>query len=356
MLPLLHAMLITGLGVIPAPTPTSEHTRESHEDTDGEVSATTLEDWIQPKVRLQAWHVTGTDEAVPIELPRVRFGLKGSPRGWVNYKLQLALEDDFEVKDAEVIFTLMPETISISIGRRKLPTHREFITSSGKLALVERSILHDLFDGDRGNGVALQGDRVRGTGWSYVIGGWTDEMGRDDFQQRANPTSGSLEQGTFLLALGSRVSFGNSKPGRFDQVDVSGGALRWDVGTSLMHSVANQAASAPGRTRGAIDAWLGVEHFSFVSGVHVARQQGSGARLDGFGAQQTVSYAWRGWLIPAARGAVFLPSGDTPHQHELTIGFNILSPRRAHGLKLALDASTLSEGQRRARAMVQVAL
>ena len=100
MLPLLHAMLITGLGVIPAPTPTSEHTRESHEDTDGEVSATTLEDWIQPKVRLQAWHVTGTDEAVPIELPRVRFGLKGSPRGWVNYKLQLALEDDFEVKDA----------------------------------------------------------------------------------------------------------------------------------------------------------------------------------------------------------------------------------------------------------------
>jgi hypothetical protein len=339
---LCHALLLFGTGVL-----------ASQGDPTQEDSSVTREDWFSPGARLQAWHVSGGDDATALELPRVRLSADGAPGEVLRYKLQLAFEDGPEVKDAELDLVLLPGIFALSIGRRKLPTYREFIASSGRLALVERSILHDPFDGVRGIGVALESEEVAGSGWSYVIGGWTDETSRARFGTSTPPAASDR----FTLALAGRISYGTSESRGFDELDLEGGPLRWDIGASAHHSLANDTIGAPGRTREAVDLWLATHHFSAMGSVHMAQahEEGDGGVWDGVGAQQTVSYVWRGVFAPAMRVAAFFPRQGA-RQHELTIGASILSPRRTHGLKLVFDASMLSNNEQRARALFQLSL
>lgn len=323
----------------------------SQREATPEEASVAWRDWFDPGARLQAWHVSGTEDTVPIELPRVRLSASGSPGEVLDYKLQLAFEDGPEIKDAELVLALHPDLFSLSIGRRKLPTYREFIASSGRLALVERSILHDSFDGERGIGVAIEGEEVLGSGLSYVIGGWSDETSRERFD--ASPSDTSQEQ--FTLAIAGRISYGNSASRGFDELDLEGGPLRWDVGIAAHHSVANKAAGEPGRTREAIDVWFARHHTSLMASVHMAQSHDGARPWDGVGAQHTVSYVWREAIAPAARVAVFQPR-QGERQLEFTLGTSILSPRRGHGFKLVLDASLMSANERRARALFQISL
>ena len=110
---------------------------------------------------------------------RLRLATKGALREpALETKIQLAFEDGPELLDAYLDWQLWPGGLHLRMGRWKLPTYREFISSSGRLALVERSIVHEVFAGVRGDGLAVRVPQIGQGPWSAEIGVWSDRSDR----------------------------------------------------------------------------------------------------------------------------------------------------------------------------------
>lgn len=294
---------------------------------------------------------SGEDE---LGIPRARFSLDAQLTDRLRVESQFAFEKEPSIKDLFLTWQVS-ERARIDLGRRKLPTYREFITSSGRLLLVERSMSHAAFDGDRGDGVALSVDEVSGTRFSYVIGAWRDMTDRTGASERA--VGIELEQGEVEPILAARLEWkaGADRPGRYDQASFDGEAWGVGIGLSGYHSV-DTARDGGARTRAALDHRVTVQRFSWSGALHAATMSDASALApDAIGLQQTIGYVVRPWFAPALRGEL-LKERDAQMLGEATVGVNLMSPRRKHGLKLSLDASARTDASARARAMLQIAL
>lgn len=264
-------------------------------------------------------------------------GHVGTPR--LTYKVQVAFEDGVELADAMSDIHIAPERLSVRFGRFKRGTYRHHLTSSGKLALVDRAITHRAFDGGRDFGVAAHNGVTGSQSVTWMLGAFRDTSNRTPLAERA--TSEPTEVTGFEPALTARIGWNYGAVSGFDEIDWEDGGFRAGLGLSAFESIdANR--DGDGRLRAAFDWAVQYEYINVTGDVHVAMQQpGEGAEYDGWGFQQQVTAVFFGRLSPALRFAVVDPVG----RHEMTeltfaLGYYFLR----HRLKLQTDTSWLRHG------------
>lgn len=315
----------------------------------------TWRDRIEVGSRIQlrgVWNEGAEEEELGI--PRARFSLDAKIADRLMIESQFAFEKGPAIKDVFLTWQVS-ERARIDLGRRKLPTYREFITSSGRLLLVERSMSHSAFDGDRGDGIAVSVEEVGGSRFSYVFGAWRDITDRTGARERA--VGIELEQNAFEPIFAARLEWkiGQDRAGRYDQAAFDGETWGVGLGLSGYHSV-DTARDGGARTRAALDHRVTVQRLSWSGALHAAAMNdGAVLEPDAIGLQQTIGYVVRPWFAPALRGEV-LKERDAQMLGEATIGANLMAPKRKHALKLTLDASARTDASVRARAMLQFAL
>lgn len=109
----------------------------------------------------------GRDENLQFRIRRLRWTWDGNVfTKWLKYKVQVDMNDDFELKD--MIFDFAYNKYFVPrVGQYKVPFNREFQNSSSALQLVGRSVLNDAFEFDRDIGFGLHG--TDGKFWKYEL-------------------------------------------------------------------------------------------------------------------------------------------------------------------------------------------
>lgn len=109
----------------------------------------------------------GGDENLQFRIRRLRVTWDGNAFvPWFKYKIQVDMNDDFELKD--MIFDFAYNKMFVPrVGQYKVPFNREVQNSSSELQLVGRSIVNDAFEWDRDIGFGLHGSD--GKYWKYEL-------------------------------------------------------------------------------------------------------------------------------------------------------------------------------------------
>lgn len=286
-----------------------------------------------------------------VRLPRIRAAARGHLlTRRLSYHVQLAFEKGFEIKDANLEVAVIEDQLLIRAGKFKRPTYRDFLTSSGKLALVDRGITHSAFDGDRDIGVMAHNDLTSSKRLTWAVAVFRDTSDRIAFADR-----GTIEEPDplpFEPSVAVRLGVNGGPIKGFDDIDWKGAGPppAWSTAISALQSIDTEGDGG-NRLRAAFDYSVQHGHVSLTGDVHLAASE---AGYDGWGFHQQLAALLFGTLGPVARVAVVDPTGDDVTT-ELTGGLNWFL--REHKLKLTGDVSMIrgdGDDLRRARVQVQV--
>jgi hypothetical protein len=223
---------------------------------------------LRGQVRAQVVAPSGGDAVFDLIIPRARVLLSGHLFGEHNrFDLQLAFSPDdlgwvegegptfTPLLDYALIFDYLRD-LTVVVGQRKIPFARERLTSSGDLAMVDRSVVDDALSLDRDLGAWLRSDDLFGAGFFRYWLGVSAAEGRDglvgdDFHLAWEVRLELLPLGLFdsdtqgdprrnetpRLAIGAAYVFIDHSP----WVDGLDGRLPADGGTTDIHAGALDA-------------------------------------------------------------------------------------------------------------------
>lgn len=287
-------------------------------------------------LQLQVVHQRLADGA-PSErafVPRARLGLVGS---LLSRDVRYMLVVDFGGGDARLLFAnvdfaLVPEWLSVRVGRFKRPFSRSFITMASQLALIDRPLTvgRDAFGDDVDVGVALHNGTAGRFEYSLGLFAGTDAgLGADHIDP--------------LLTV--RVGYNHGDLDGYSEGDLAGGPLRLGVAAAALVDFDADGDHAS-FTSGLLDVVLAAHGFSLSSALYVsARQRGqrwSQQAFSAVGHHTQLSYVIGERAEPVVRYAVLRETSGGATQHEVAGGLNLYL--QGHSLKLQTAVSARFRG------------
>lgn len=235
-------------------------------------------------------------------------------------------------------FALAQKLLHMRLGSYKRPFSREQITSSGKLELVDRSVVDKAFGQGRDLGLMFHNAYEKSPVFEWAVGVFNGTGEKPWFE-------GSLERDDAgnVSGIGSKSGFSNI-PGRFhpmvvarvgfnhgalkgySEADLEGGPLRLGVGLSGIVDFDSDRGS-DSNIRGELDLILKAAGFSLTGAAYVMSSQDG----DDFSSQTYASrglnvqtgYVIEGMVQPVARYALVDPDGDHNNVQEITGGLSV---------------------------------
>ncbi len=294
-------------------------------------------------------------------VPRVRLKLKGHLFG---KDLRYGFQFDFgkggvRLKDAYASYALAGRLLVLEMGQFKRPFSRQYLTSSQRLAFVDRSFTQHAFGVGRDLGLMLSGktggdSQVR---WSAGLFNGTGAKGKFKGAgsvagdgQSVEVTSGKFSNVPSRLhpSVLARVEYAWGGIRDFDEVDLEGGAFRFAVGLGAWLDLdADHSHDAFGR--GDVDWIAKIAGFcasgAFYAGTRQKSDRATDQELDRWGFDVQANYVWKGRFGPAARFAqvttVGRQGGPDTLEREALFGFNVFF--HGHEVKWQTDAGVLTE-------------
>ncbi|MDF1562446.1 MAG: porin [Deltaproteobacteria bacterium] len=314
----------------------------------------TLQGRIQARFATEI--VEDADPEAAFSIPRARVTLKGKHwAGKVSTKLQLDFgKGGAALKDALVDFKAS-KSLKVAVGQYKKPFSRQQLTSSGKLAFVDRAITDKAFGAGRDIGLMLHNDFSKSPTFEWAAGvfngtgdkaRFTGDVEVDPATGEGSVTSGkfsnvpSLFQPTLVL----RAGYNHGKLEGYSEADLEGGGLRFGVAASL----ASDVGSADGDFvhRQSVDAILKIQGFSCTGELFLAQDATGSAFGDlaaaALGARLQAGYTIGGKYYLGARWALVDPAEADDADQELLLVLTDFS--KGHGLKYQLDGGALLHG------------
>lgn len=156
----------------------------------------------------------------------------------VEYKFQVDWSRGFPtLKDGFIDFILEPEWFALRVGQFKVPTSRQFLSSSKRLELVDRSIATEAFRPERDLGLSVH--NTRKNFFEYELGLFNGSSDRarfsgtvalDPIQSEASISGGRFSNvpETFRPLFAARVGINSMGSDAYAEADLNGARGRAD--------------------------------------------------------------------------------------------------------------------------------
>lgn len=276
-------------------------------------------------------------------IPRARLQLKGhafTPDLTYEIQTDFGKGDVPTLKDGYADYRFVDDWLHLRAGQFKKPFSRHQLSSSTKLAMVDRTALDKEYRAGRDLGIALHNDWKSSPGFEYQLGVFNGPGDKPVFDEDSGSFSNVPDRFSPLVVARVAATLGGIDG--YDEVDRKG-----DFGVSL-------AANAQARFNLPEDdaAFTAVGGDFMVKGAHVAlhgeaiallTQEGAryvDQELASVGMMLGVSYLIADTLAPAVRFARIVEGTDA-HSTELLGGLSVLVFK--HNFKVTSDAGPIIE-------------
>lgn len=305
---------------------------------------------VQARYTLDASDMEGgyAVDGTAFSLPRARAKLSGhafDPR--LGFELQLDVGKGFlSLKDAFLEYDILPD-LALAAGQLKRPFSLQQMTSSSKLALVDRALTDDYFDAGRDVGLTLAGGSEK-DGLSYAVGVFNGSGPYKRFFGLFDAPPGSDEEDAGLPLLrtpmaAGRVawSFGDVK--MYDELDRDGGPLRAAVGASG-YVRSDPYEGEHGRSTLSVDTMLKAYGLAATGALYASLAGGhTGAAAEAVGGHVQASYTLLDRLVPVVQAGAVIPLHDAERPlYEARAGLSVLF--KGHDAKWTTDVGTVTDG------------
>ena len=177
--------------------------------------------------------IADEEDELHAAIQRGRFSLTGhafTPD--LTYKFQAAWDKGKvpALKDYLVDYKIIDEVLHIRAGQYKRPFNREFVSSSGRLALVDRSIAYEASRSGRDIGLTLHNDFTKSPTVEYAIGVYN---GGTEKSVYAAPGDATNVPDRVDPALVARLGYNTGKLKGYSQVDFEGGSPRFGIAANV---------------------------------------------------------------------------------------------------------------------------
>lgn len=265
---------------------------------------------------------------------RARLALSGHA---FDEDLTFKFQSDFgkgsvSLKDFYIDYKIGSEA-RIRTGQWKKPFSRQQITSSGRQALVDRSITDKFFRAGRDIGVGVHNNYDKSPEIEWAAGVFNG-TGEGTVPDKLSPV------------IVARVGYNQGGIKGYSEADLEGGPLRYGIGASVQSELDFDEDNDSG-VRAELDYVVKVNGLSSNGGVYVSTaQEVPGAEDTGFANQAyeaTGFHLQLGYMLAehhqlAGRYALIAPDGGGNLQ-EITVGYSLY--QFAHNFKWQTDASVL---------------
>ncbi len=206
----------------------------------------------------------GDDDESAFSIPRARLKLSGQTlKGDLTWVFQVDFgKGDTTLKDLVVNYRILP-WLHLRAGQWKRPFSREHLTSSGKLALVDRARTDKAFFCDRDIGIAVQNDFMKSPVFEYSFGLFNGS-GVKSFvvdDKRTNIPD------FFDPALVGRIGYNYGGIKGYSQADLEGGGLRASLAASSIYRLSDDDGEQTSKTLVEIDSMIKYRGFSMLAAV-----------------------------------------------------------------------------------------
>lgn len=262
-----------------------------------------------------------------LSIPRARMTLAGK---LFNPALGYKFQTDFgkggvRLKDFYIDYDVDSLWLRVRVGQFKRTFSRQQLTSSSRLALVDRALTDKAFGAGRDIGITLMSNYSKAP-FEYAVGvfnGTGDNQVPDQF----NPT------------LVVRLGYNHNGVAGYSEADLEGGPFRFAVAANaLVDFDAFDETDTPNIRVGA-DYALKVHGFATTGGFYVATAgtELGDQEMDRMGFHAQASYLIADRYLPVVRAAMLLPEGDDDNVSEYQLGFSVFF--WGHQLKWQTDAT-----------------
>jgi len=298
----------------------------------------------------------GADES-QFSIPRARLIITGhafDPN--LTFKFQTDYGKGFlSLKDFFVNYALS-SGVQLRVGQWKRPFSRQQINSSGKLALVDRSITNNQFRAERDIGIGFHNNYEKSPVFEWAVGIFngvsvkpsvSGSVSTDPGTGEGSITTGRLSNVPDQLSplVVARVGYNYGGIKGYSEGDFQGGGFRFSVGASVMADLQLFDDSSSG-TYAQLDYVVKVYGFSTTGGVYVSTLQ-DGEGLADQSLSKTGFHIQAGYLIgkryqPVLRFAKIMPEAGEDTQ-EIAAGLSMYFFK--HNVKWQTDFALLQTGE-----------
>ncbi len=266
------------------------------------------------------------------------------------------------LKDFAVTYVFEKKVLQVTLGQFKRNFSRHQLTSSGKLALIDRAITDKALPSGRDIGFTV-GNGKKGVAFEWSVGVFNGTGDKARFVPKIDSATGEVTGGKFSNvpddfkpAIVARAAYNHGKIKGYSDADLEGGGLRFSVAGNSYYD-ANATNDEDPVWIGGVDYALKASGFSSVGGFYIDTTKD---------AEGKAFFAQAGYLVsdryqPVARHAQIMADEGDAKKVETTLGLSVYF--FGHNAKLQADYSLLdttdSAGEetndKRLRAQLQLA-
>lgn len=341
----------------------------SYDSKDGS-SALGFEARVQLLETLTVPDEVGEKTESNLSIPRARVGWKGHV--W-SKDLEFKLQIDFgkgqaALKDFYADWRFSGD-LRLRAGQGKVPFSRQKLTSSSKLAFVDRAPTDGDFDPDRDIGLWLHNgfEKSPELEWAVGVFNGTGEKPRLEGKVQTDPatgegtiTSGKLSNtvSRSMPEIGVRVGYNSGGLKGYTEGDLEGGPLRFGVGLGVVADL-DMDGGKDGAMTATVDAQVKVEGLAVEAAFFTKRIQKGDSWTDqtghANGIHAQVSYAIAETWMPALGYTLVMPDAEgADDESEIAVGLTAML--HGHAIKWANDVAFQDDGTTApvvARSMIQ---
>ncbi len=302
-------------------------------------------DKLKLGARLQLLETVSEGAGGPVEstitIPRARFSWKGSVGDDLSYGLQTDFsEGEVELKDFRFTWKVA-SGLSLDLGQYKVYFTRNYLTSSSKLALVERGPTNKAFGASRDLGVTLHSGSKDAEGLTWALG------------VHNGTGTGLVERSMPELAL--RVAYNSAPMKAYSEVDRKGGPFRLSVGLGALAGL-DVDGGGDGRMTSTLDALAKVDGLTVGGALFFRRdeQPDASETSDSLGFHAFASMVLAETWMPAIRYESVDRDGEDEDTSEATAGLTVFL--RGTSIQWVNDVALIDHGDEgwRGRSMMQL--
>jgi hypothetical protein len=246
-------------------------------------------------------------------------------------------------------YAFAPKLLHLRVGQWKRPFLRQFMNSSGKYEMVERSPMNGFFGEGYDIGLALHDNYQKSPAFEWVVGVWNGTGSADkpwfagsgsvDTDGAVEVTKGGFNNvpTRFHPVLVARVGYNHGGIDGYSEGDLEGGPFRFSVAANALLDFDVDDDGKSG-VRAGLDYALKLEGFSLTGGFYVATAQAAAAAGEetgfadqeyaGAGAYLQAGYVIAGLVQPVVRYSIVSPDGQRSGQ-EIAAGVSVYFARHA---------------------------
>lgn len=305
--------------------------------------------------------VSDGDDQSAFSIERARLVMKGHAfTKDLTYKFQADFgQGAVSLMDFYTDYRFLDGDLHLRIGQYKRPFSRQHITSSGRLALVDRANTDDAFGAGRDIGVMIHNNYTSSPTFEYAVGifnrpleersmfdevvdGDRDELDVDG-DQDMDDAFGSVRRFS-NPSLVARVGYNYGGIKGYSEGDLGGSGFRFAIAASTQLNFDGAKGEDSG-TASEIDYAMKIGGFSSTGAFYLATEQDGDAFADqttsAMGVHGQLGFLVADMIQPVLRYAWVDPTGDDNAQHE--IGGGIAAYVHKHNVKFQADVSGLRD-------------